>query len=184
MSAPESDERLVALARLGERSACEALVRRYLRPAYAVALSVVLVPADAEDVAQESLVHALGTLHHCRQPDHFAGWLLQGVRNRARNVLAWRRVREGPAEAADAEAIGLSGQPLGLRTSLLGALRALSPVQREVVLLHDLEGWTHAEIARSLATSETNSRQLLFQARRQLRELLQEEAPEKARHAT
>jgi RNA polymerase sigma-70 factor, ECF subfamily len=94
MNGADSDENLVARARLGEAAAFEALVRRYLRPAYAVALSVVLSPADAEDVAQESLVKAFGELDQCRQPERFAGWLLQGVRNRARNLLAWRRVRE------------------------------------------------------------------------------------------
>lgn len=184
MTGSDSDENLVTRARLGEPSAYEALVRRYLRPAYAVALSIVLVPADAEDVAQDSLVHALGVLHHCRHPERFAGWLLQAVRNRARNFLAWRRVRNPQEPAAPTPHEAPSALAYGLRTSLLAALGELTPVLREVVLLHDLEEWTHAEIARSLDTTETNSRQLLFQARRRLRALLQEEAPEKARHVT
>jgi RNA polymerase sigma-70 factor, ECF subfamily len=184
MSGADSDEELVARARHGEAAAFEALVRRYLRPAYAVALSVVLIPADAEDVAQESLVKALGELAQCRQPERFAGWLLQGVRNRARNLLAWRRVRDPGEAAPEGESPSPAGNTLELRKSLLLALRELTPLQREVVLLHDLEEWTHAEIAESLGTSETNSRQHLFQARLRLRELLKEEAPWKARHAT
>jgi RNA polymerase sigma-70 factor (ECF subfamily) len=45
-------------------------------------------------------------------------------------------------------------------------------MQREVVLLHDLEGWRHREIAEALDVSEVMARQHLFQARKRLRELL------------
>ena len=61
-----------------------------------------------------------------------------------------------------------------MKQQLLAALARLNQVQREVVLLHDLESWTHAEIAGALNISEVSSRQHLFQARRQLRELLVE----------
>ena len=54
----------------------------------------------------------------------------------------------------------------GLQT----ALAELSPAQREVVLLHDMEGWKHREIAERLGLSEVASRQHLFNARRALRE--------------
>jgi RNA polymerase sigma-70 factor (ECF subfamily) len=60
----------------------------------------------------------------------------------------------------------------GLRAQLVAALDILSPVQREVVLLHDIEEWTHAEIASSLEMSEVMSRQHLFNARRALRKAL------------
>ena len=50
----------------------EQLARRYLRPAYAVALAVVRNVADAEDVAQESLMTSLQLLDRCRDPARFA----------------------------------------------------------------------------------------------------------------
>ncbi len=59
-----------------------------------------------------------------------------------------------------------------LRRGLEAAIAGLSPPQREVVLLHDLEGWKHREIADSLGLSEGMSRQHLFNARRKLRERL------------
>jgi RNA polymerase sigma-70 factor (ECF subfamily) len=52
------------------------------------------------------------------------------------------------------------------------ALEQLSPVQRDVVLLHDLEGWRHAEIADRLELSEGMSRRHLSDARKRLRALL------------
>ena len=61
-----------------------------------------------------------------------------------------------------------------LRDRLLAALARLTPVQREVVLLHDLDGATHAEIAEALGLSEVNCRQHLFVARRALRGELEE----------
>jgi RNA polymerase sigma-70 factor, ECF subfamily len=173
LSAQETAE-LVIRARRGEAAAFPALVRSFLRAAYSVALGVLGRPADAEDVAQDALVCAFERLHECREPDRFAGWLLQIVRNRALNALDRRRLRDVAAtELPEPAAAAAEPQPR-LRERLLAALARVSPAQREVVLLHDLEGWTHAEIATALGCSELMSRQHLFQARRALRGLLAE----------
>jgi RNA polymerase sigma-70 factor (ECF subfamily) len=172
----DGDAGLVARARRGDAAAREALVRRYLRPAYAVALSVLRNVADAEDLAQDALVTALDRLDQCREPGRFAGWLLQAVRNRALNHLGQSRTR---ARLLDGVPRGEGEEPRAgavvLRRRLLGALERLSPAQREVVLLHDLESWTHGEIAAALGISEVMSRQHLFVARRAMREWLGEE---------
>ncbi len=172
----ESPAVLVARARRGEAEACTQLVRRYLRPAYAVALAVLRRPHEAEDVAQEALAIAFERLDTCREPERFAGWLMQIVRNRARNMLGQLRVREGDPGPVHA-VVEPRTDAVGLRDRLIAALEQLTPAQREVVLLHDLEGWTHGEIAAALALTEVNSRQYLFQARKTLRGLLAEEAP-------
>ncbi len=147
----------------------EVLARRHLRAAYVVALAVLGRPADAEDVAQEAFVVALERLESC-DPDRFSGWLVKIVRTRALNAVDKRRHRE-PAEtevdASPAPAVPLGDR--GLREQLVTALDGLSRIQREVVLLHDLEGWTHAEIAEALSLTEVNCRQHLFTARRALR---------------
>jgi RNA polymerase sigma-70 factor (ECF subfamily) len=169
----ESDSALVARARRGEAAALEALVRRYLRPAYAVALAILRNVADAEDLAQEALMGALQRLDQCRDPTLFARWLLQSVRHRALNQLRQGRVRTAlldrvvPGEAVEADTNNVS-----IRQELLAGLEQLTAIQREVVLLHDLEAWTHKEIASSLEISEVMSRQVLFVARRALREHL------------
>lgn len=161
-------------AQRGEPAASEELVRRFLRPAYSVALAVLVSGADAEDVAQDALVMALGQLQTCRNPRAFKGWLLQIVRNRALNALDKRRVRQAHASSSQVEAVFEGARPelLGQREKLLAALATISSTQREVVLLHDLEDWTHAEIAQILQISEVMSRQHLFQARRALRDAL------------
>ncbi|MBE2248679.1 MAG: sigma-70 family RNA polymerase sigma factor [Myxococcus sp.] len=174
MPEPENSE-VVLRAQRGDRKAVEALVRRYLRPAYLVALSVVRVPAEAEDVAQEAVAMAMQRLEDCRDPARFSGWLMTNVRNRGLNRLAAAKVRQRhvdavlPDEAQDSDAARVA-----VRQTLLAALETLTPQQREVVLLHDLESWTHAEIAESLGLSEVNSRQVLSVARRTLRAKLNE----------
>jgi RNA polymerase sigma-70 factor, ECF subfamily len=175
-----TDASLVALARRADGSARETLVRRYLRPAYLAALAIVRNVADAEDVAQDGLMTAMQRLDQCREPDRFAGWLFAIVRHRAlthlerRGARADRELHPWP-EAAPAPPPAPSAaraDEVLARGRLLAALDHLSEPQRQVVLLHDLESWTHGEIAAALAISEVMSRQHLFVARRVLRDHL------------
>ena len=161
----------VLAARDGDRDAQAALVQVFLRPAYAVALGVLRNVADAEDVAQEALLVALGALDQCRDPARFAAWLLQLVRHRALNHIHQRDNRARLLRKLPI-APDVAPAPLAARQRLLAALEVLNPAQREVVLLHDLQDWTHAEIAAALDISETMSRQHLFVARRAMRKCL------------
>jgi RNA polymerase sigma-70 factor (ECF subfamily) len=167
---------LVERARRGDAAAFEALVRRYYRAAHAVALAVLGNPMDAEDACQDAFLRALERLDRLRQPERFSAWLLQIVRNRARNFRSYRRVRSVlPLEevrAASDEDTGREAEREELRRELKSALTELSEIQREVVLLHDLEGWKHREIGELLGLSEGMSRQHLMSARRLLRERL------------
>jgi RNA polymerase sigma-70 factor (ECF subfamily) len=162
---------LVERARRGEPAAFDELVRRHLRAAYAVALAVLQRPADAEDIAQDAFLVALERLDDCREPARFSGWLVQIVRNRALHALDKRKLRDA-TDDTDVAASALGGDVV-LRTQLLAALGTLTEVQRAIVLLHDLDEWTHAEIADALGLSETNCRQHLFTARRALRVVLE-----------
>jgi len=171
-----NDGALVARAREGDAAAFDTLVRRYYTAAFGVALSILGRQADAEDVCQDAWVRALEKLDTCRKPDRFVFWFLQIVRNRARNLLDSRRVRA--TEPLESEALAGSEDPKQdlererLRARLEKALSGIPEIQREIVLLHDLEGWNHRDIAESAGISEVMSRQQLFQARRRLREIL------------
>jgi RNA polymerase sigma-70 factor (ECF subfamily) len=145
-----------------------------------VALAILRRPADAEDACQDAWVRALEKLDTCRKPERFVYWLLQIVRNHARNLLDARRVRVAEPLESSAGAAAPVGEndPLRdhersqLRGRLEAALGEISETQRSVVLLHDVDGWTHREVAEFLGISEVMSRQHLFQARRQLRQIL------------
>jgi len=176
---------LVTRAKRGDVSAFDQLVRRHLRAAYAVALAVLGRPADADDVAQDAFIAALERIDDCREPARFSGWLIKIVRNRALNALAKRRLRDAD-ELTERSSIADAPTDIALRRHLLAALATLTPVQREIVLLHDLDGWSHTELADALGLSEVNCRQHLFTARRALRTELSALAPrrEEARHGT
>lgn len=175
---------LVTRAKRGDASAFDQLVRRHLRAAYAVALAVLGRPHDADDVAQDAFVAALERIEDCREPARFSGWLVKIVRNRALHALEKRKLRDTADKLPNERSFGTSPGDVRLRAQLLAALSTLTPVQREIVLLHDLDGWSHAELAETLGLSEVNCRQHLFTARRALRAELSALAPEEVHHGT
>ena len=168
---PDAD--LVILARSGDAESFGELVGRYQRPAYSVALAVTGRHQDAEDAVQESFLVALQRLDDCRNPARFAGWLLAIVRNRSRNLIRRESLRRADEIPASASASGPSPERAAdisaLRGRLTEALNTLSEVQREIVLLHDVEGWKHAEIAEKLGMPSGTVRSHLHFARKALR---------------
>ena len=173
----ETDAELVARVRRGSREAAGTLAERYLRGCRAVALSIVGEVAGAEDVCQDAFVYAIERIDDCRYPDRFGGWLMQIVRNRARNYVRDRKSgRFVPIESIAGVSSGASpardADRTELRERLLDALAELPEDRREVVLLHDLEGWTHREISERMELPSGTVRSHLHYARRTLRKLL------------
>jgi RNA polymerase sigma-70 factor (ECF subfamily) len=175
--ANDSDATLVEQTRAGSKTAFEGLVRRHYRTAYAVAFAICGARADAEDVCQEAFIKSLERIDSCRTPDRFGGWLSEIVRNRALNHLDHARVRK--SESLDDMEVGqdtatpeteLKRRELGRK--LETAITKLNMREREVVLLHDMDGMNHRDIAGIMGISEVMSRQLLFTARQTLRGLL------------
>ena len=172
-----SDEELIHRTLAGEHDAFAALVRRHRRAALARALGVLGDPADADDIAQEAFVHAFEQLATCRHPDRFAAWLLAIVQRRSLNRLRTIRRRrlvpldeQIPSARSDAPVRAL--ERADLRARLLAALGRLAPIQREIVLLADVEHWPHDRIAAATGISVVMSRRQLSDARRRLRDLL------------
>jgi RNA polymerase sigma-70 factor, ECF subfamily len=168
---------LVERTRAGDTAAADRLVRLHLGAAYAVALSVTRSPHDAEDVAQDALIQALERIAECRDPARFGGWLLRIVRNRAFNHRRYLGVRAASAldEAVatpSADSPHDDAERSELRERLTRAAGELGETQREVLLLHDLEGWKHREIGAALGMPEGTVRYHLFNARKAMRALL------------
>ena len=171
-----TDGELVRAALQGQARAFGVLVTRYMRPGYLVALSVTGNQEDAEDVSQEAFLVALKRLEDCRDPERFGGWFLTIVRNRARNLLRREHLRRGE-ELTPEITPGLGGpaedlKQVEIREQLARGLEGLSEVRREVLLLHDLEGWKHREIAVRLGIPDGTVRSHLHFARKHLRDRL------------
>lgn len=173
----DSDASLVARVRSGDTAAADSLLRRHFRPAYLVAFGGIGNAADAEDIVQDAFIKCLDHIEDCENPAMFGAWLMRIVRNTAHNRRDYLRVRETQSIAelpefasrlrADDE---LKTQEL--RGALTSALARLGEQQREVVLLHDLEGLRHAEIATELGISPGMSRRHLSDGRKKMREIL------------
>jgi RNA polymerase sigma-70 factor (ECF subfamily) len=173
----ESDAELVHQIRRGSRQAADTLARRYLRGSRAIALALTGDGDMADDVCQDSFVYAMEHLDQCRHPERFGAWLGRIVRSHAYNHLRdqkpdRRRPLADAAGQAVAESPSREADRSLLRDRLLEALATLSVERRQVVLLHDLEGWTHREIAERMELPAGTVRSHLHHARLALRRLL------------
>ena len=173
----ELDAELVTRVRAGDAGAFETLVRRHLRLAFLVAYARLGNREDAEDVCQDAFVRCWERIAECRDPSRVGAWIAAIVRNAALNRRDARRVRAADPIERGIQVPSRTGADAAtyrheLRDRLVAAMVRLTPAQREVVLLHDLEGWKHAEIASRLDLSEEMSRRHLSDARKRLRALL------------
>jgi RNA polymerase sigma-70 factor, ECF subfamily len=173
-AAARAQERaLVIAAQKGDARAFGSLVREHERRAYAVARAIVTSHEDAEDTVQEAFLHAYRALGRFLPDQAFGAWLHRIVANAALDVMRRRKVRDAdalpdtvaahfrdPAEASD------------LRSRLRTAMSALSERQRAVIVLHDVQGFRHGEIARMLGIPEGTARSDLHHARVALRRTL------------
>jgi RNA polymerase sigma-70 factor (ECF subfamily) len=141
-----------------------------------VALSVTGRHEDAEDAAQEAFLVALDRLEECRSPERFGGWLMTIVRNRSKNLVRREALRETdevpPGARSRLPTPDREAETTELRGFLEDALMGLSEMQRQIVLLHDLEGWKHREIADQLDLPCGTVRSHLHFARKALRRAL------------
>lgn len=170
---------LVQRAKLGDASALSQLIALHLRAAHGVALAITGTYSDAADVVQQAFMVAVDKLAECREPERFSGWLIQIVRRTALGLRRTATRRERVAGQSLEHVADDVASPTGqdeLRTHLLRALDELPARQREVIVLHDVEGYKHLEIAELLGISEVTSRQDLFVARKTLRQALHAES--------
>src|ERR1700750_1808960 len=157
----QSDERLVELAREGHERAFEAIVERY-RPALERYASRLVGPSRGEDAVQQAFVNAHRALTE-NDPERrieLKPWLYRIVHNSALNAL--RATRDEQLLGDDAERLGLSEDVIERRERLreaLDAVAALPEKQRDAILLRELEGRSHDEIAVALGMSSGAARQ-------------------------
>src|SRR5213079_802685 len=174
---PEQDEAaLVARVVAGDRAAFGVLVDRYAAVARRVARAVLGDPDDADDAAQDALLSALVKLDQYDPRRPFGPWLLRIVANAATDRRRRRTVRRVEPLDAGLTAGGprpdTTAERRALGERLRQALGDLPERRRMAVVLFDVEGYTHAEIAAVLGIPEGTVRSEVFHARRRLRALL------------
>ena len=174
---PPTDRDLVRRARCGDHGAFHELVDRHARGLYGLAVSLVGNPADAEDVLQETFAGAFRGLRSFRGQSSVKTWLSQIlVRQAAKHYRTQRRHGAGGLDerAAARPVVASAQQRADLRMDLSGAILALGPEQREVILLRELQGMSYEQIATVLGVPMGTVESRLFRARRHLQDLLKE----------
>lgn len=173
-----SDEDLVWEVRAGNRKAFDELAHRFRGAITQIAYETLQSRTAAEDLAQEVLVVAFGSLTHLRNPSNFAGWLYAIARYRARRI-AYQEQRIVPIDPSQLSR--LSGNTDSAESTffearqhmeIAEALIGLKPDYRTVLLLRYSEQWTIARIAAFLSLPETTVNWRLHQGRKVLKQTL------------
>jgi RNA polymerase sigma-70 factor (ECF subfamily) len=177
-SARAEERSLVIAAQAGNGEAFASLVRLHQRRAYAVCRAIVLTHEDAEDAVQDGFLHAYKALARFLPDQPFGAWLFRIMANASLDLVRRRKVRDAD-ELPDTIAMPFRdpGEADELRRRLQQALTKLSERQRAVIVLHDIEGFTHGEIGGMLDIPEGTARSDLHHARAALRKLLQDFRP-------
>jgi len=187
------DLALVQGAKAGDTEAFRALVVRYQRKVYAVALGIVKDPDLAWDVAQEAFVRVHQHLGEFKGDSSFSTWVLRIGSHLAIDSLRKERASskqdiddvneadvQGGGEGILATALGNDPQQNALRRELAGkmteALAQLPEKHRTILVLREVEGLSYEELAERLGIHKGTVMSRLFHARKKMQALLREYA--------
>jgi RNA polymerase sigma-70 factor (ECF subfamily) len=170
-----TDLELVERAKGGDTDAFRALYDMHVDRIYRLTTRMAGDAELARDFTQDTFVRAWQRLDGFRGDSAFSTWLhsiavsvsLNGLRKVDRH-----RKREAPLEEAESIAPRTRRAEPDVRTRLQSALDELAEIYRTVFLMHDLEGYSHDEIAATLGIAQGTSKARLFRARAKLRDSL------------
>lgn len=164
---------VVRAAQRGCRDAHAEIFRRCGDAVYTLARRLVVDPAKAEDVLQETFIEVMRSVGGFRGDSAFATWLRHVAVSKALMLLrsSWERRRDTLPEL-DRLAAPANDEPIVDRV-LMSALESLDSASRAVVWLYDVEGYTHVEIAAMMNKSVSYSKSRLARAHSRLRERLE-----------
>jgi RNA polymerase sigma factor (sigma-70 family) len=166
------DERLAHLVASGNERAFATLYERYHQQLYRYSRSIVRDDADAEDVLQSTLASAFVALKRGQRDAPLRPWLFRIAHNEAISLVRRRRAGADPTEAPERHAPSAeerAGERARLAV-LVADLQELPERQRGALLMRELSGLSHQEIAIALGTSLGVAKQAIFEARQALLE--------------
>jgi RNA polymerase sigma-70 factor (ECF subfamily) len=177
----EVSPEVLSAARGGDSRAQEAIYRCYQRPVYSLIRRLIARPAIADELFQDTFIEILRSLPSYCGDGAFGGWVraiavskcLMYLRSRWHRSFAYLDADENEP-LADLLIDTASGPDAQVQASsdVERALATLPPLTRTVVWLHDVEGYTHAEIAQVMGRTASFSKSQLARAHQRLRELL------------
>ena len=177
-SAPDTNERtLIARAAAGDREAARALYDAHAPRVHRIAYRIAGDPDLAEDLTQDVFIQVFRTLGQFRGDSAFSTWVhrvaLTVSLNAMRKVKRFRQRETVLEEASHHEHADAALDP-DLRDRLNQAIDALPEGLRVALVMHTMEGYSHAEIGKALGIAEGTSKARVFEARAKLRKALAE----------
>ncbi|HUI75984.1 MAG TPA: RNA polymerase sigma factor [Candidatus Acidoferrum sp.] len=175
--ASAQDAALAMACRAGELGGYERLYEVYGTRMKSLAWNLLGSHSDAEDAVQDTFLKMQRAIATFRGQSSFVTWTFRILINTCHDARRKRlRKKEFSSDqtedASYLEPHAPGGHP-SLRLALERALATLTQHQRDVFLLYEVEGFRHAEIAGMLEISETASKNTLFQAKKNLRAMLE-----------
>jgi RNA polymerase sigma-70 factor (ECF subfamily) len=162
------DAMTLARAQRGDMVAFADLYRRFGRPCYGLALRLVGSVPQAEDLVQEVFLKLIDTIRSYRGDAPFGAWLKRMTVNAGIDQLRGRkRFVDADPEAMFAH-VAVNDATAAQSVDAWSLLQRLPTRARAVVVLHELEGYTHAEIAALFGQSESYSKSILARALQRL----------------
>jgi RNA polymerase sigma-70 factor (ECF subfamily) len=175
----EIDPGIVRRAARGDAHAHEIIYRAFGTPVYSICLRFTRIPANAEDLLQETFIEVIRSIRNFRGDAPLGAWIRRIAVTKSLMFLrsAWHSRGQSLDDDWDDHAHGLAAaSSLEQAIDLDAALASLPAVSRTVVWLHDVEGFTHKEIAELMGKTESFSKSQLSRAYQRLRPLLDAEA--------
>jgi RNA polymerase sigma-70 factor, ECF subfamily len=171
------DLELAAACQAGEMRGYEHLYSLHGKRMKSVARNLLGSASDAEDAVQETFLKVQRSIVTFRGQSSFVTWTFRILINTCYDVRRSRMRKkevasEGTEDAPMPEQRAPGAHP-SLKLALERALAKLTDHQRQVFVLYEVEGFRHAEIASMLEMTETASKNTLFQAKRNLRTMLE-----------
>ena len=169
-----TDQITIRRAVNGDEAALRAIWTQHAPRIDAVVIRLVGDPDLAADVAQEVWIQIFRAPPSYRGDSQFSTWAHRIAVNRTLNALrSLRRISNAEVEIEEHTlSVEHDGDRMLLAQTIDQAVRKLSPGARTVFVLHDVEGYTHEEIAVELGITSGGSKSQLFKARAKLRRLL------------
>ncbi len=170
-------KQVIELAQKGDRAAFETIYQTYAKACFNLAFRICRDRLMAEDIVQTSFIKVIKKIQQFNHQGAFAGWLKRIVSNESINRI---RVDSRMVLVEDENALLVEQDSLFESNwmvtvhELNGLLQSLSETARAVLLLHEVEGYNHKEIADMFGKSESFSKVTLSRAYKHLRSLVDE----------
>jgi len=164
-------------------AAFEAVVRKYMKDAYFIALGLVGNPEDALDISQEAFVRVYKNLDRFNSKQNFFPWFYQILRNlcfshlrtktRRRRLFVTDADREQTAETSNTFSPEVVAQRNETKDRLWAAIGRLEPKHREIIILRHFQNLSYEQMSKVLFCNKATVASRLYYARKKLKEMLQ-----------